>query len=254
MATWAELDAELALWRAAGERPTFWWRDDDTQAPTDALRRLIALTAKVGAPLHLAVIPKGTDPELTPFLEAAPHVWCMQHGLVHKNHEPKGARASEIGQNRAIEASQEDLQTGWQLLQAAQLPNLVPILAPPWNRIGDKLIPHLADWGYRGLSCFGPRSTPVPKGPLQIFDGQVEPLRWRPDALFAGEEKTLAQCLDHLRDRRTGVVPKDAPTGLVTHHLQTPDAAWNFCDALAARLAHQGDAEWIALAPRLDPL
>lgn len=252
MATWAELDSELVLWHAAGERPSFWWRDDDTQAPTDALRRLIDLSARYDAPLHLGVIPQGIAPDLAEFLTASPHVWCMQHGLRHKNHEPKGARASEIGQNRPIDASRADLQQGWALLQAADLPNLVPILAPPWNRIGDKLIPHLAGWGYAALSCFGTPAAPLPSGALQRFDGQVEPLRWRPDAIFAGTEKSLAQCVDHLRARRNGNLPKDEPTGLVTHHLQTPEDAWDFCDALAARFAHKDAVDWIALATRIN--
>ena len=71
MTTWADLEAELTLWREAGERPSFWWRDDDTEAPTDALRRLIDLTGKHGAPLHLAVIPAGISPDLAGFLAAA---------------------------------------------------------------------------------------------------------------------------------------------------------------------------------------
>lgn len=250
MATWAELDAELALWRAAGERPTFWWRDDDAEKPTDALRRLIALTAKHKAPLHLAVIPQGIAPDLKLLLEAAPHVWNMQHGLAHKNHEPKPARASEIGQNRPLEASQADLATGWQMMHAAELPNILPIVVPPWSRIGEKLLPHLAEWGYTGLSAFDHTNKPSPDRRLGIVNGHIEPLRWRPDARFAGEAKTLAQCLNHLRERREGVTDKAEPTGLVTHHLQTPDEVWDFCDALAERLAHAG-AQWTEIKTRL---
>ena len=247
MATWAELEAELDRWRQAGERPTFFWRDDDTEAPTDALTRLIALTARHGALLHLAVIPAGIDPALAGYLGPHGHVLALQHGLAHRNHEPKGKRASEIGQSRALDLIRADLAEGWQRLQDAGLPRIIPVLAPPWNRIGAQVVPHLASWGYLGLSCFDRRPNPAPAGKLKLLPGHVEPLRWRPDAIFAGTEKTLAQCVTHLRERRTGIAEKDEPTGIVTHHLQTPEAAWQFCDALAERLNHDARVDWLRL-------
>ena len=247
MATWAELEAELDRWRQAGERPTFFWRDDDAEAPTDALRRLIALTARHAAPLHLAVIPKDIDPGLAKLLHPAEHVWSTQHGFAHKNHEPKGLRASEVGVSRDLALQKADLQEGWRRMQAADLPRLLPILVPPWTRIGAQVVPHLVDWGYLGLSCFDRRPNPSSDGPLTLLHCHVEPLRWRPDARFAGEEKTLAQCVTHLRERRTGIAEKDEPTGLVTHHLQTPDEVWDFCDAFAERLSHGDRAEWVCL-------
>ncbi|MEW9921544.1 polysaccharide deacetylase family protein [Marimonas sp. MJW-29] len=249
MATWQELEAELDLWRAAGERPTFWWRDDDTEAPTEALDRLIALSAKYDAPLHLAVIPADIDPGLADRLRAAPHVWAMQHGFAHKNHAPKGARASEVGQHRDLGAQERDLKEGRRRMEKAGLPNMLPIMVPPWNRIGEKVVPHLPSWGFSVLSGFERRPSSEPHPGLQLFNGHIEPLRWRPDAIFAGEEKTLAQCVGHLRERRTGVAEKDEPTGLVTHHLQTPEEVWAFCDAFCERLAQDDRAEWIALKP-----
>lgn len=247
MATWAELDAELEFWHAAGERPTFWWRDDDTEAPTEALERLIDLSEKYNAPLHLAVIPENIDPGLAPRLAAAPLVWNMQHGFAHKNHEPKGERASEVGKSRDLALQEADLREGWHRMQSAGLPNLLPVMVPPWNRIGAQVIPHLSAWGYCALSGFDRRMERTDASGLQHFNGHVEPLRWRPDALFAGTEKTLEQCVVHLRERRTGLADRDEPTGLVTHHLQTPEEAWAFCDAFAGRLAQGNRAEWIAL-------
>lgn len=253
MASWDDLETELSLWQAAGETPNFWWRDDDTEAPTPALDRLIALTAKYDAPLHLAVIPAGIDPALADYLRAAPHVWCMQHGFAHRNHEPKGERASEVGKSRDLALQEADLRAGWQRMEAADLPNRLPIMVPPWNRIGDQVVPHLRSWGYAALSGFDRPPGAYPDAPdLQHFDGHIEPLRWRPDAIFAGEEKTLAQCVAHLEARRTGKDRKDLPTGLVTHHLQTPPEVWDFCDALADRLAHGGRGTWVALDPLLE--
>jgi len=252
MATWAALEAEIDLWHQAGEQPTFWWRDDDTTAPTDALRTLTVMTAQHGIPLHLAVIPHGIAPELKPFLDAAPHVLTLQHGLAHVNHEPKSMPASEIGQTRPLEATQTDLKNGWKRLADAALPNLLPVLTPPWNRVGDKVVPHLAQWGYHALSCFYARPRRVSVGGLRHINTHIDPLRWRPQSVFAGEGKTLAQCIEHLQARRTGLADKDEPTGLLTHHLQTPLKAWEFCDALAARLTFRDRVRWITLASHLE--
>lgn len=248
MASWADLEAELDSWHQAGERPTFWWRDDDTTAPTDDLRALTDLTAQHAIPLHLAVIPEGLSPALKPCLASLPHVYALQHGLRHRNNEPKGARASEIGQQRPLDATQADLQDGWDRLVAADLPNLLPVLTPPWNRVGDKVVPHLAQWGYRALCCFGVRSAKTSPCGLRHFNCHIDPLRWRPDSIFAGEAKTLGQCVDHLRARRSGTADKAEPTGILTHHLQMPADAWAFCSALAERLSHRDRVAWIALA------
>ena len=251
MASWQDLETELDHWKAAGERPTFWWRDDDTEAPTDALDRLIDLSGRFAAPLHLAVIPADIDPGLAPRLRAAPHVYAMQHGFAHKNHEPKGLRASEIGVSRDLALQEADLREGWRRMLDADLPNLLPVMVPPWNRIGAQVVPHLPAWGYAALSGFDARTKRRNPAALQHFNGHVEPLRWRPDARFAGTAKTLAQCVTHLRQRRLGEVDRDEPTGLVTHHLQTPEDAWDFCEAFADRLAQGDRAEWIALEPLL---
>ncbi|MDG1168814.1 MAG: polysaccharide deacetylase family protein [Sulfitobacter sp.] len=247
MATWAELDTELALWQAQGEQPSFWWRDDDTEAPTQALARLIELSAKYDAPLHLAVIPADIHRDLADMLRAAPHVWCLQHGFAHKNNEPKGERASEVGKSRDLDLQQADLAEGWKRMQHAELPNLLPVMVPPWSRIGAQVVPHLPRWGYAALSVFDRRAQAEDAAGLLHFNAHVEPLRWRPDARFAGVEKTLEQCVTHLRERRTGVADRDEPTGLLTHHLQTPQQVWEFCDELAARLSHGDQARWVPL-------
>ncbi len=245
MATWQDLDAELDLWQNAGERPTFWWRDDDCESPTDALRQLIDLSGRYAAPLHLAIIPEQIDPALAGLLAASPHVWSLQHGYAHKNHEPKGLRASEVGVSRDLSLQEADLREGWRRMLDAGLPNMAPVFVPPWNRIGAQVVPHLTHWGYAALSGFDRRTMRTDPSGLLHLNGHVEPLRWRPDARFAGTEKTLEQCVGHLRERRTGLADKDEPTGLVTHHLQTPRDVWDFCDAFADRL--QGRVEWITL-------
>ncbi|MEM6304100.1 MAG: polysaccharide deacetylase family protein [Pseudomonadota bacterium] len=245
MATWRDLEAELERWRAAGETPTFWWRDDDTQAPTAALDRLIALAERHAAPLHLAVVPAEIDPGLRPRLEATEAVYALQHGFAHKNGEPKPLRASEMGEGRDLALTQADLQEGWRRLTGAQLPRTLPVQVPPWNRIGDKVIPHLTAWGYRGLSSFYARPAREPVPGLVQVNAHIDPIRWKAGARFAGTEKTLQQCLEHLEARREGRADKAEPTGFCTHHLQTDEATWDFCAAFMAHL--KGRIRWIAL-------
>ncbi len=247
MATWAELDEELDAWAAAGEVPTFWWRDDDTKARTDDLDRLIALSEKFAAPLHLAVVPVEIDPGLAGRLAHSPSVYTLQHGFAHKNHEPKGTRVSEIGAFRDLALQERDLRTGWRRMLSAGLPNMLPVMVPPWNRIGHKVLAHLPGWGYSALSNFYMRPNPAPVPGLQHFNGHIDPIRWKEGAEFAGTEKTLEQCVEHLRQRRLGEAEQDEPTGFVTHHLQTDEETWSFYDTLMARLTHGAATRWIAL-------
>jgi len=106
---WAALEAELAQWDTP---PRLWWRDDDAQAASPALDRLIAQVEWVQAPLHLDVIPKGLSETLHGRLTAANDTWVLQHGLRHTNHEPKGLRPSEIGESRYLALQQADLAAG----------------------------------------------------------------------------------------------------------------------------------------------
>lgn len=245
MASWADLDEELRLWHAAGEVPTFWWRDDDTEAPTADLDRLIGLAERFSIPLHLAVVPHAIDPGLAPRLRMSPLVFTLQHGFAHKNHEPKGTRASEVGEVRDIALQESDLKTGWQRMVSADLPNLLPVFVPPWNRIAEKTLRMLPRLGYGAVSIFDRRSSP-PVG-LPHYNGHIDPIRWKEGATFAGTEKTLAQCVQHLRQRRLGEADRDEPTGFVTHHLQTDEPTWAFSAAVLERLTAKGATNWIAL-------
>lgn len=250
MATWSELDEELRHWRAAGEVPTFWWRDDDARAPTPALERLIALAERFGTPLHLAIIPEAIDPALAGRMAASPLTYALQHGFAHRNHEPTGSRASEVGEARDLALQEADLREGWRRMQAAGLPQLLPVFVPPWNRIAGKTLPLLAELGYAAVSIFD--RGPVPAPHLPQINGHIDPIRWKGGAQFAGVERTLEQCVRHLAERREGVAERDEPTGFVTHHLQTDEETWDFSEELMARLTRDGAIEWVALSTVLE--
>ena len=51
-----DLQQELDLWAEGGLAATFWWRDDDAEADTDALQALLRLQESSGVPLAIAAI------------------------------------------------------------------------------------------------------------------------------------------------------------------------------------------------------
>jgi len=233
MADWADLEAELAAWEAANINPRLWWRDDDAQTVTPALERLLDLSQRYSVPAHLSVIPDGLHSDLAPRLRDTDHTFVLQHGLSHVNHEPKGLPASEVGDTRDLTQQQADLARGWEVLQSAQMPRLLPAFVPPWNRIGDATRLRLPDWGYTFLSTYDGRGDAAPVAGLCHINAHLDPIRWKYDNVFRGTGKMLGMLLEHLQSRRMGN-PND-PIGLVTHHLQTEEAVWTFVEQLFAR-------------------
>ncbi|MEP1767943.1 MAG: polysaccharide deacetylase family protein [Sulfitobacter sp.] len=234
MADWADLDAELAAWQASNLSPRLWWRDDDAQTVTSALERLLGLSERYAVPAHLSVIPDGLQPDLAMRLRDTDHVYVLQHGLSHVNHEPKGSPASEVGNTRDLALQKADLARGWDILKGADLPRLLPAFVPPWNRIGDATRARLADWGYTFLSTYDGRGDAAPVAGLTHINAHLDPIRWKYNNVFRGTDKMLTMLVEHLHIRRLSSAPTD-PIGLVTHHLQTEDAVWAFTDHLFAR-------------------
>ena len=233
MSSWAALEAELAAWKAAGLTPNLWWRDDDAQEVTPDLERLLALSETYAVPVHLSVIPEGLSADLAPRLRDAGHAYVLQHGLRHKNHEPKGSPASEVGNMRDLALQRGDLRQGWEILQDAQMPRLLDGFVPPWNRIGDATRRALPQWGYSFLSAYEGRGDDAEIEGLTQIDAHLDPIRWKYDRVFRGEDKMLAMLLEYLRDRQLNSPAR--PVGYVTHHLQTSTAIWAFTDKLFAQ-------------------
>ncbi len=254
MADWSDLERELTLWREAGETPTLWWRDDDTHAPTGPLDRLLATSERYAIPIHLAVIPADIAPDLADRLAGAQGVYVMQHGFAHINHEPKGVGASEIGDHRRMDLQLSDLREGARRLADAALPNTLPALAPPWNRVSDATLPHLAGLDFRLLSQFDARRTAQPARGLMQVNCHIDPIHWKQGARYRGLEPTLDSVVTHLANRRTGRADRAEPTGLLTHHLQSDAGTWAFVDALLDRLSRHDHVRWVSLSSLLDPL
>ena len=245
MNVWTGLDEELSRWRDAGGVATAWWRDDDAVDATPALDRLLDLRARHDVGLALAAIPAEATTALGDRLRGeASSVAVFQHGYAHQNHALAPEKSVELGPHRPAAMVLGELGTGAMAMERLFGPRARPVLVPPWNRIAPMLVPALPEIGLRGLSTFAPRTRINPvRGLLQV-NTHVDPVDWRGDRGFLGDETVIGTLVGHLAMRRLAGLQSAAggePTGLLTHHRVATNAIWEFMDRLLERLrAHSG--------------
>jgi len=240
---WAAFHAELDAWAAAGRTATFWWRDDDATAPTPALNAMLGRAERFRVPLCLAVIPAAAEPALAARLAEAPEVSVLQHGYAHRNWAAPPAKKAELAENRGLDAMMDELARGLTRL-AGIFAGFRPVLVPPWNRIAAKLVPHLPELGFRGLSTYGlARPEGLPPD-LRQANTHADLIDWRGGRGFVGEDAALTLLMRHLLARRQDAVA-DLPTGLLTHHAVKEDAGWNFAEKLFQATATHPAARWL---------
>lgn len=247
MTGWDDLVRECAAWGEAGRMATWWWRDDDAIAATPALDQLLRVAR---GPIAVAVIPATLQPDLAPRLKASPEVAVLQHGYAHRNAAPEGGRKSEFPDERDLEAIRQDLTAGFRKLSETLGPQFLPVLTPPWNRIGARTVAILQSIGFIGLTRYLPRPALQDRG-LNLVNTHVDIIDWRgrngPPGGFLGEGACLDLFIGHLRARRLGTVDPNEPTGVLSHHLVHDPATWRFLEKLRDFLANQ------AAARLLDP-
>lgn len=244
MTDWSPLTQELAEWREATLALPFWWRDDDAVSETPALHRLAEMTADVGMPVFVAVIPADADASLARFVERTPHVSPLVHGWAHRNHASPGEKKAEFGSGRRLEERIGEARSGRNRLQDLFGARLNPIFVPPWNRIGSDLLPHLPELGFTALSAFAPRTRAQAAHGLAQINTHIDPIDWRGTRSLVAPERLIAQTVALLRNRRIGVADNSEPLGLLTHHLVHDAAIWSFCAELAGRLMSGPAVPW----------
>jgi hypothetical protein len=244
---WGDLARECDLWGADGQIATWWWRDDDAVAATPALDHLLGIAR---GPIGLAVIPAGLEPDLAPRLAADLGAVALQHGYQHRNHAPAGGKKSEFPDERDPRQREQDLRAGFQKLSTAFGDRFLPVLTPPWNRIGGQTVAILQSIGFIGLTRYLPRAAARVHG-VNLVNTHVDVIDWRgrngPPGGFLGEDACLSLFVGHLQARRLGQVDADEPTGVLSHHLVHDPATWRFLEKLRDFLANQ------AAARLLDP-
>ncbi len=248
-AHWRAFDDELARWREDGRTVDFWWRDDDACRAHPALTRLLALASGAGVPLGLAVIP--LDAAAGVFDGLPQGVAVLQHGCDHRNRAPAGGRKCESPDTESRDDFVLRLATVRRALLAATNGRALPVLVPPWNRLGDAKCTVLPGAGYTGLSRFGARKVADPGASLAEVNTHVDLIDWRGSRGFAGEAAVLTQAARHLAARREGrdasgrLVDPAEPTGWLSHHLVHDAAVWAFLETLFERTRRHGSVRWL---------
>jgi len=245
ISAWHRLDVELDAWRAEGRDADLWWRDDDASRDSPQLCRLVAIARETNTPVALAVIPALAEPSLADAVANAEVVTVVQHGYAHRNHAPAGARNWELGNHRPLHQSIAEIEEGRESLERRFNRRFAPMLVPPWNRIDPGIVERLPQGGFRGLSTFGPRAQATPVAGLVQCNTHVDLIAWRRDRAFIGVDAAIDRLVRSLAARRAGTVDPSEPTGLLTHHLDFPDAAWDFLADLFAHTRQHGAAKWI---------
>ncbi len=227
---WDAFGAEIARWSDAGKPVEFWWRDDDACRRNSALSRLCTLSAESGVPLALAAVPEQVEPGALDDLPVT--VTVIQHGTNHSNRAPEGEKKTEFSALEPTVAAMARLTRSFEKLGKRAPGKVLPVLAPPWNRVLPSLLPHLVTAGYVGVSTYGVRNvTNLPSGLTQV-NTHVDIIDWKTSRAFCGADVALGQAVRHLAARREGRADRDEPTGWLTHHLDHDDACWSFLESL----------------------
>lgn len=225
-ATWEDFLAELAHWQKSGNPVDFWWRDDDAGRSSPELRRLLELASKKKVPIALAVIPDRADRAAFTQMDAEAAV--MQHGSDHRNRAGPSERKTEFPEAEPVDDALRRLAEGRRMLEDAAGGLVIPVLAPPWNRLAPGLVSQLPGAGFLGLSRFGVRKVTVFPDALAEINTHVDIIDWKGTRGFCGLDHALGQAVRHLAARRLGTAEASEPTGWLTHHAVHDEGAWKF--------------------------
>ncbi|MEY8840868.1 polysaccharide deacetylase family protein [Cribrihabitans sp. XS_ASV171] len=233
---WTPLDRELALWSEEDRVVPLWWRDDDAVAPSPALNRLSSLSARLGLPVYLAVIPARAEPALADLVASAPHLIPVQHGWVHENHAEAGQKKAELGAHRPAAQVLDEVRRGRARMLDLFGDRMRPMLVPPWNRIAPEVVAGLPGVGLSWLSTYTPRRGRMAAPGLEQVNTHLDPVDWKGTRGLLPPERLIEGLVATLADRRNGAIDATEPLGLLTHHLVHDDAIWDFTEAVLERL------------------
>ena len=240
---WTPLDQELTIWRDSGMVLPLWWRDDDAIAPTPQLDQLIAMSDRLGLPVHLAVIPSAATPALARRI-AQTQMRPVVHGWAHESHAPTSEKKAEFGAHRPMPEILGEARQGLETLQDLFSGRCAPIFVPPWNRIAPEVTAGLANLGYAALSTFTPRKALLAAPGLEQINTHLDPIHWKGSRSLVPAQQLVDQVANDLKSRRNADTDNTEPYGILTHHLVHDDAIWAFTDALVTRLLAGPATAW----------
>lgn len=224
--------------RADQDRPLdLWWRDDDLETPSDELSTCLNALGEAGIAAAFAAIPKGLTAEAVAALDGTGSVLFV-HGWAHANHAPAGEKKSEFGPARPLSDRLADIARGWDRLDAIGGERAVACFVPPWNRIGDDLLPVLGEAGIAALSAFASLKHPAPEASVPRLDTHVDLIDWRGTGGPISGDGFVARIIEH-----DGV---DGPVGILSHHRVTDPGAWNAWRTILRQLSDHPAVRWLS--------
>lgn len=244
MTHWSRLERELDGWAELQQTAELWWRDDDAERPTPQLHHLLSIGELHQVPTAIAVPPANAESSLVDTVNKGHACTVMQHGYAHINHAAPEEKKSELGPDRPLQATLDELSRGIERMRHMFGDCFLPVMVPPWNRISDSVLGGLQPIGFCGISTYLPRDSAVEHG-LQRCNTHVDIIDWRNQRRFVGTEVAVDLLIAHLSAKRSGQVDQAEPTGLLTHHLQHDRECWKFLDQLLAFTRHHPAATWV---------
>ena len=233
---WQPLRDELQRWSAAGRKAKLWFRDDDAIEPTPALDRLLSLSDRFDVPMTLAIIPGPSGEQLAERLASEGRVTATVHGWTHQNYAPDDTKKQELGLHRPQTIVLDELHRGFDKIKALYPHQFVPLLVPPWNRIGTAVVSGLPDLGFKALSVFGAEKS----GPLHLLNTHVDLMDWH--GTRGGRDHGVLAT--ELAARLKLVFEQGGATGFLTHHLVHDEQAWLFLETLLALTKNHAGCRW----------
>jgi peptidoglycan/xylan/chitin deacetylase (PgdA/CDA1 family) len=235
-----ERDALLTVLDSASTPVCFWWRDDDAQEVTPQLERLLALRRRHGIPLALAVIPAHATIRLAERVGDEPGVVVLQHGWQHGRHAPAGAKEAEFGDHRPLPEMLAELNRGRQVMERLFPTNFLPILVPPWNRVGESVRKARHEAGLPGISGFRQRPPADP----HTANAHVDPIAWMSSRSALSREELFRYLRIQTEARLAGTA---GPIGILSHHLVHDEPVWELLDEVLESICNARRAEWPAI-------
>ena len=227
-AAWRSLSDEIARWRDAGRMADFWWRDDDAARPEPALTRLLALVARIPRSRSRSRWCRWAPIRSCSRASAARCACCSTEPITAIGPGPAKRKP-----NFPLPSRRRRRSRGWSQRASSCKPwraiAFVAVLAPPWNRLPEALVPHLAAPGYAGLSLYGPRRSAYPAKTLKQVNTHVDIIAWRSGRGFLGRRRRRSRRRCAIfRASALAAVDSAEATGLLTHHALHDAAAWDF--------------------------
>jgi hypothetical protein len=222
---------------AVGGTVDLWWRDDDLERPSAALDVLLGALGEHGIVPALAAVAGRMVVDVLPALEGT-SARLFVHGWMPADHSATGAKKSEFGPERPIEARLAEIADGRRRLAALAGDRLVPCFVPPWNRLGDDLLDRLGGTGVMALSGFAPWHRPSAPSDVPRLDTHVDLIDWHAGRVPLTVE-AVASALEVRIPQHVG------PIGILSHHLVTQAGTWQAWQPLFAMLSRHAAVRWL---------